>query len=530
MPGEAAVEHREIGGDEVGEAQVVAEDFGEEQLSLAEHRDFQHVIELGVENVAGHGEVDVAQAEPLAGEVFGEGGGFRMIEQALDLRAERRGLREFALFGEREQFFVRHGAPEEIGEAAGEREVVEPAGRLAQEEEIGREQNGPEGRADGLLEGALLGELRGEERDEWLHVRIGDAAAKGAARELSQDAIGVGEGLGGDDFDAVAEVVDRGGALLHFAEETAVAFRRPRFVQRAFDVDPVDGEAGAVPGVGAGFVDGLRRGEAIGQNRDGGARFHVIHELDDLGRARWRIEVADEMSARAAHAAGARPHAEDDGLVGTLDARRGNAEPIAPAFAGIKLRRPQRLPCGGRERDHAAGVIGAENFFGRRANLMRVGQEVTRRRGLGLRAIGDGLVQRGVRRFEIAVEQEGGRVQRLANVVEAVGRGVEREQGFQRRRDAEQVAHGVFVFGAVQATEDDAAFGTAPGRGFGEARVEASQEGLRLRGVGARLVLGRHLAGAHAFENLPPARAGRGLGKSASSLSSRKSLFAFFSP
>ena len=46
--------------------------FGEEQLRLAHHRGLQHVVELGVEDVAGDREVDVAQAEPLAGEVLGE--------------------------------------------------------------------------------------------------------------------------------------------------------------------------------------------------------------------------------------------------------------------------------------------------------------------------------------------------------------------------------------------------------------------------------------------------------------------------
>ena len=67
---QAAVEHREVGGDEVRQAQVVLEHLGEEQLRLPDHRDLQHVVEFGIEHVAGLGEVDVAQAQPLADEVL----------------------------------------------------------------------------------------------------------------------------------------------------------------------------------------------------------------------------------------------------------------------------------------------------------------------------------------------------------------------------------------------------------------------------------------------------------------------------
>ena len=68
-----AVEHREVGGHEVRQAQVVLQHFVEEQLRLPDHRHLEHVVEFGIEDVARLGGVDVAQAEPLADEVLGEG-------------------------------------------------------------------------------------------------------------------------------------------------------------------------------------------------------------------------------------------------------------------------------------------------------------------------------------------------------------------------------------------------------------------------------------------------------------------------
>ena len=145
-----AVEHREVGGDEVGQAQVVLQDFVEEQFRLPDHRHLQHVVELGVEDVAGLRGVDVAQAEPLADEVLGEGRRLRMLEQALDLLAERVRLAQLLLLGQAEQFLVGHRAPEEVGEPAGQREVVELARFLAQEQEVRRNQHAPGGRRGSL--------------------------------------------------------------------------------------------------------------------------------------------------------------------------------------------------------------------------------------------------------------------------------------------------------------------------------------------------------------------------------------------
>ena len=48
VPGQAFVEHREIGIHEVEHAQVVTEQFLEKQVRLTDHRPFQEIVELRV--------------------------------------------------------------------------------------------------------------------------------------------------------------------------------------------------------------------------------------------------------------------------------------------------------------------------------------------------------------------------------------------------------------------------------------------------------------------------------------------------
>ena len=72
-----------------------------------------------------------------------------------------------------------------------------------------------------------------------------------------------------------------------------------------------------------------------------------------------------------------------------------------------------------------------------------------------LRPVGDGRVQDRVGRFQVLFHQEGGNVQRLGPIVEAVGRRVRRQQVFQIDVHAQQVAHGVLVLGPVEPAQDD---------------------------------------------------------------------------
>ena len=201
--GQPAVEHGEVGGDEVRQAQVVLQHLVEEQLRLLDHRHLQHVVEFGVEDGVGRGGVDVAQAEPLADEVLGERRRLGVLQHALDLLAERVGLVQFPLLGEREQFLVGHRAPQEVGQPAGQGEVVELAGLLAEEQEVRRHQHGLEADAHRLLERVLRVQLGLHAGQERLDVLVGHGPPEGAAEEVAEDALGIGQRLLRDDLQAV---------------------------------------------------------------------------------------------------------------------------------------------------------------------------------------------------------------------------------------------------------------------------------------------------------------------------------------
>src|SRR5262249_16166662 len=79
------VEEREIGRDEVRQAQVLAQQLVEKPVSLFDHRRLEHVIEFGVETNIRRCEVDIAQAQPLTDEVLRKRGRLRRVEQSLDL-------------------------------------------------------------------------------------------------------------------------------------------------------------------------------------------------------------------------------------------------------------------------------------------------------------------------------------------------------------------------------------------------------------------------------------------------------------
>ena len=113
------------------------------------------------------------------------------------------------LLGEGEQFLVGHRAPQEVRQPAGQGEVVELAGLLAEEQELRRDQHGLEADAHRLLERVLLVQLGLDAGEERLDVVVGHRPPEGAAGEVAEDALGIGQGLLRDDLEAVAVVGSR---------------------------------------------------------------------------------------------------------------------------------------------------------------------------------------------------------------------------------------------------------------------------------------------------------------------------------
>jgi len=86
---------------------------------------FEAVIILRIQRAIRQGGIDGAQTEPLAGELTIERGGLGILQHAFHLLAQHLGLTQSLICGMMKQFLVRHGTPKEIGQATGEREVIQ---------------------------------------------------------------------------------------------------------------------------------------------------------------------------------------------------------------------------------------------------------------------------------------------------------------------------------------------------------------------------------------------------------------------
>ena len=95
-----------------------------------ENRFLLHVIE---ENVAESGEdfaiggtfSEIADSQPLGGEIFGEHSGTGIPEHASGNLHQLRRFGQLALLRQCQQSFIGAGSPEEVGETGGEFKVVE---------------------------------------------------------------------------------------------------------------------------------------------------------------------------------------------------------------------------------------------------------------------------------------------------------------------------------------------------------------------------------------------------------------------
>ena len=243
VPGEVLVEEGEVGVQQGGDRQVLADDVGEQHFGLPAHRILEALIEAREGAAGGLGGGDVAQAQPLAGEIRHELAGARAGDQAVDFRVEP--LAEFAAAGELHQPLVRHAAPEEIRQAGGEGVLVNEVDTLRvvglrlgffAVKEGGRNQHGFQGEPHAAFDAFGLGEF--DELEVALDLAVAGRAAEGLAGEEIQHAGGVGAVL----FAGLA--VD---------EDPAVAFRLGwrRAVERAGDPQRVDHQvAVAARGVG----------------------------------------------------------------------------------------------------------------------------------------------------------------------------------------------------------------------------------------------------------------------------------------
>lgn len=193
---EAGVKEADVGLEELGDGAIFSNEGGDELLRFFFEGEGKGEVEIFETAGVGLGGVDVAEVEPLVGEVLDEAGGLGVGEEAGDLFVEDLGIAEFAFGGELAEGPVGEGFPKEEAEAGGDGVVVERSRFLDEGQEVRGAEDGVVGGADGLREGFAGLELG---RSEFLvggELARGDKAAEGAGSEALDEGIGGGAGLG----------------------------------------------------------------------------------------------------------------------------------------------------------------------------------------------------------------------------------------------------------------------------------------------------------------------------------------------
>ncbi len=194
-----------VGGKQLGDRPVLADDVVEEQLRLARHRRHQVHVEVGILIAVGPHLLQVLQVQPVGREVGRKRLGARVGEHPPHLLLEHRRVAQLPGGGQLHQFLVRVAAPQEEREPRRQvqvREAVDGVGRhpgrlaLEAEDEVGAGQNGLHGGPDAVVEAALLAAADAVHAHQTLNVVLADWPAVGLARQPGDDGLGTGQLVG----------------------------------------------------------------------------------------------------------------------------------------------------------------------------------------------------------------------------------------------------------------------------------------------------------------------------------------------
>ena len=166
VPRQPLVDERVVGVQEIHDAAVFAHDAVEEERRLFLHRLPKVVVEIGEGFQIRNGVLEIAQVQPLLGEVGDQRLRSRVCQHPLDLLFEHGGIFQLALARERQQLVVGKAAPEKERQPRRQREVVQPIDGVRRElrrvgfeahQELRTRENELKRRLDAAIEGAAAG-------------------------------------------------------------------------------------------------------------------------------------------------------------------------------------------------------------------------------------------------------------------------------------------------------------------------------------------------------------------------------------
>ena len=161
-----------------------------------------------------------------------------------------------ALLGECKQLGIRRGAREEIGQAIGQRKVIQCPGGFAQKQKMRRTQHRRGRRAQGSLKGLTFFAFSREEVHVRHYLMRRYRPTKRGIGQTSERLFGVGLFIGGFDFKlwlvprpiAVVRIARRNLFAIQPCHQQLVARRGKFLVQRSLQFHGVNAEAGCLHG------------------------------------------------------------------------------------------------------------------------------------------------------------------------------------------------------------------------------------------------------------------------------------------
>ena len=179
VAGQSFVDEGVVRRQQFEDAAVLAQDAAEKELRFSPHRLAQAVFEIGEEKALRLQRSQVAQVEPLSGEVGDECVRARIREHPSHLLLEHVRIPEPSARREVNQFVVGNAAPQEERQARGQREIADAMNRsgrkirwrrLDPEKKLRADQESPKRQLDAALESASP--ILVVEGEQWSYVGL----------------------------------------------------------------------------------------------------------------------------------------------------------------------------------------------------------------------------------------------------------------------------------------------------------------------------------------------------------------------
>ncbi len=203
VPCEPLVEERIVGTQQIERAAILANHALDEHLGLDAKRLPQGIVEVGKRLLHRDRRRQVAQEEPLPGEVAHERGEPIVGHHAADLAIEHGRVAQPPLFRQPQQFLVGNAAPQEKREPRGELDITDAIRRIGRnarwigfdaQQELGADEQTLQRVIDAFIK-ATACRAGAIERHQRLHIVGGHRAPIGAARQRTQDRTSTRRGI-----------------------------------------------------------------------------------------------------------------------------------------------------------------------------------------------------------------------------------------------------------------------------------------------------------------------------------------------